>query len=442
MMDYGLGFRDMMPQKQLRNLIRFKFMKKIFAAAILMFLLPACSATFLRAAPEISSRLAAQDSDIPVPVPAPDPQALSYYRSGNVLWIINQARLILIPALFLFTGFSARIRNWAQKLGRRWFFVSYLIVFVGLNYLIDFPLSYYEGFLREHAYGLSNQSYQKWFSDSIIAMAVELLAGILFLWIPYRLFIKSPRRWWLYAGLLSVPFLFFAMLITPIWIDPMFNHYGPMKDKALESDILSLAKCAGIDGSRVYEVDKSMDTNAVNAYVTGFMGTKRIVLWDTILARLNPRELRVVMAHEMGHYVLHHIVYGILLGFVAVFCSLYIIYRFAGALIHRYKLRFGFDQLSDIASLPLLLLLAAIISFAVSPISMAFSRYLEREADRFALEITRDNHAAATAFVKLQKENLAIPRPGLLYKIWRASHPSIGERIDFSNEYRPWENGK
>jgi STE24 endopeptidase len=380
-------------------------------------------------------------SEAPVPVPAPDPQALSYYHSGNVLWIINQVWLILIPALFLFTGFSARIRNLAQRLGRRWFFVItlYLIVFVGLNYVIDFPLSYYEGFVREHAYGLSNQSFQKWFLDSMKSAAVELATGILFLWIPYLLLKKSPRRWWFYSGLLSAPFLFFAMLITPIWIDPLFNHFGPMKDKALESEILSLAKRAGIEGSRIFEVDKSVDTSAVNAYATGLMGTKRIVLWDTIIAQLNRRELLVVMAHEMGHYVLHHVAYGILAGFVAVFCSLYVMYRFAGALIRRYKQRFGFDQLSDIASLPLLLLLAGIISFTVSPLAMAFSRYQEHEADRFALEITRDNHAAATAFVKLQKENLAIPRPGLLYRIWRASHPSIGERIDFSNAYRPWE---
>jgi STE24 endopeptidase len=383
-------------------------------------------------------------SEVPVPVPDPDPLALSYYHSGNVLWIINQAWLILIPALFLFTGLSARIRNWAQRLGRGWFFVIalYLIVFAGLNYLIDLPLSYYEGFARQHAYGLSNQTFQKWFSDSIKSLAVELVAGISFLWIPYLLLKKSPRRWWLYSGLISAPFLFFAMLISPVWIDPLFNHFSPMKDKALESEILSLAKRAGIEGSRIYEVDKSVDTNAVNAYVTGLMGTKRIVLWDTIIARLNRRELLVVMAHEMGHYTLHHIAYGILLGFLGVFCSLYIVYGLAGGLIHRYKQRFGFDRLSDIASLPLLLMLVGIISLTGSPLAMAFSRYQEHEADRFALELTRDNHASATAFLKLQKENLAIPQPGLLYKIWRASHPSIGERIDFSNTYRPWETGR
>jgi STE24 endopeptidase len=422
-------------------------MKKLFFFSILILLTPAHDVRNLHASQEPTSGTllpsAVQDSGKRVSVPEPDAKAVSYYRSGNILWIINQTWGILIPALFLLTGFSARIRDWAQGLGRRWFFLIaiYWIIFAALNFLIQLPLSYYEEFTREHAYGLSNQTFHKWMSDSMMSLTVELITGIFLLWIPYWLLKKSPRRWWLYSGLLSVPFLFFAMLISPIWIDPLFNHFGPMKDKALEGEILSLARRSGIEGGRVYEVDKSIDTNAVNAYVTGFMGTKRIVLWDTIIAKLNRRELLVVMAHESGHYVLHHIVYGIAFAFLIILISLYITYRLAAMLMNHFKRGFGFDQLSDIASLPLLLFLAGVISLFVSPAMMAFSRYQEHEADRFALEITRDNYAAATTFVKLEKENLAIPRPGWLYRTWRASHPSIGERIEFCNEYRPWEKG-
>ena len=380
----------------------------------------------------------------PVPVPPPSEKAIRYYRSGNVLWIVDQIWGLLIPALFLFTGFSARIRTWAQKLGRKWFFIIgiYLVIFAALNFLIDLPLSYYEEFVREHAYGLSNQTIQKWWSDSLKSLMVGWIMGFLFLWVPYLLLKKSPRRWWLYTALLSIPFLFFVMLISPVWIAPLFNKFGPMKDKALEADILSLAQQAGIEGSRVYEVEKSVDTKAVNAYVTGFMNTKRIVLWDTIIAKLNRQELLVVMAHEMGHYVLNHVVQGIMFGFLLILFTLYLAYRLAGGFIERFKERFGFGQLSDIASLPLILLITGILSLAISPIALAYSRHQEHEADRFALEITRTSHAAAMAFVKLQEENLGVPRPGLLYKLWRASHPLIGERIDFCNEYRPWEKGE
>jgi STE24 endopeptidase len=419
-------------------------MKKIFIVFILIHLAPAHAsqkAFPLAATPQLE---AAQNPEGPVPVPAADAKAQRYYRSGNIFWIINQIWGLLIPALFLFSGFSARIRNWAQRLGRHWIFIIaiYWILLVALNFLIDLPLSYYEGFVRQHAYGLSNQTFYKWISDSLKSLMVDLAAGVLFLWIPYLLIKRSPRRWWLYCGLLAVPFIMFAVLINPVWIDPLFNHFGQMKDKALESDILSLAQSAGIEGGRVYEVDKSVDTNAVNAYVTGFMETKRIVLWDTLISKLNRRELLTVMAHEMGHYVLHHIVYGILFASILILLSLYILYQLAWAMMRRYKHRFGFDQLRDIASIPLILFLAALISLAVSPAAMAFSRHQEREADRFALEITRDNHAFALAFIKLQKENLSVPRHGWLYTLFRASHPSIGERIDFCNQYRPWEKGE
>jgi Zn-dependent protease with chaperone function len=257
---------------------------------------------------------AQEDDTSPVAVPEPSEKAMSYYRSGNVLWFVNLFWGLLIPALFLFTGFSARIRNWAQKFGRKWFFVIgiYFIIFSAINFVIDLPLSYYQGFVRQHAYDLSNQTFGKWFGDSLKALMVGCIIGVLFLWVPYLLLKKSPRRWWLYTGLLAVPFLFIGMLISPIWIDPLFNDFGPMKDKALEAKILALADKAGIEGSRVYEVNKSVDTKAVNAYVTGFINTKRIVLWDTIIAKLNEKELLFVMGHEMGHYVLGHVIKGIL----------------------------------------------------------------------------------------------------------------------------------
>jgi len=383
-------------------------------------------------------------ADPAVRVPEPGEKALQYYRSGNYLWMFNMLWGILVPAVILFTGFSARLRDWAQRIGKRWFFVIgvYVVLFSLVNFVIDLPLSYYQEYVRQHAYGLSNQTFAKWLSDSFKALGVAASGGILFMWIPFLLLKKSPRRWWLYTALLSVPFLLIVLLIGPVWIDPLFNDYGPMKDKELEREILRLAERAGIEGGRVFEVDKSVDTNAVNAYVTGFLGSKRIVLWDTILKKLDRREVLVVMGHEMGHYVLGHVRSAIAFAFAVILLSLYLAYRVAEGLVRRFSRRFGFDRLSDVAALPLLLLLVGLYSFAISPVTLAFSRYQEHEADRFALEITRDNHAAGNAFVKLQKENLGIPRPGLLYKLWRSSHPPIGERIDFCNAYRPWQQGK
>jgi Zn-dependent protease with chaperone function len=384
------------------------------------------------------------DDTGPVTVPEPSALAMRYYHTGNVLWIVRELWALAVPALFLFTGLSARIRNAARQVGRWWFptIILYFLAYAILTYLIDWPLNFYEGFLRQHAYGLSNQTLLKWLGDSLKGLLVTLVAGCLFLWVPYLLLRLSPRRWWLYTAILFVPFAFFVALVTPIWVEPLFNDFHEMKDKALEAKILSLAHRAKIEEDKVYEVDKSKDTKAVNAYVTGFLGTKRIVLWDTLLQKMDEREVLVVMGHEMGHYALNHIVQGILLASLPVLVGLYAVHFLSGVLIRRYKERFGFDRLADIASFPLLLMLGVGVSFVLTPVGLAFSRHVEHEADRFGLEITKDNHAAATAFVKLQRENLSNPWPGRVIKFLRASHPPLGERVEFANNYRPWEKGE
>jgi Zn-dependent protease with chaperone function len=409
-----------------------------FLFASLVVAQPTSPPTSPQPTPVVSS-----ESTAPVPVPEPSEKAWSYHRSGIAIWIFGTIWGLLIPALFLFTGFSARIRDWAQRLGKKWFFVIglYFAIFTIITFVIDFPLSYYIGYVREHQYGLSNQTFGKWFGDSLKSLALSLVFGFLFIWVPYLLLKKSPRRWWLYTGLLAIPFLILLILIQPIWIDPLFNQFGPMKNKALETKILNLADRAGIEGGRVYEVNKSEDTKALNAYVTGFGNTKRIVLWDTIIAKLDEDELLFVMGHEMGHYVLGHVWKSILFFSLMIIITLYAIHRTAGWLINKYRRRFGFSELSDIASLPLIILLFSLYFFLVTPIALTFTRYNEHESDRFGLEITQNNRAAATAFVKLQIENLAVPRPHWLIRLWQASHPTLGERIDFTNEYRPWEKG-
>lgn len=379
-----------------------------------------------------------------VPVPEPSEKAMQYYRSGNVLWLVNTIWGLLIPALFLFTGFSARMRDWVKKVNTNWFvvIVGYILLFLVFNYVIDFALSYYQGYVRPHAYGMSNQTFGKWFGDGLKNLMVGAIGGSLFLWVPYLLLKKSPNRWWLYTGLLMVPFLFLMMLLQPIFISPLFNEFGPMKDKELEKKILAIADRAGIEGSRVYEVNKSVDTKAVNAYVAGFMGTKRIVLWDTIIEKLDEDELLFVMGHEMGHYVLGHVIRTILILSLIMIVTLFAIHKVSAWVINKYQDRFGFTELSDIASLPLLILLFGLASFVITPIALGMSRANEHEADRFGLEITQTNYPAASAFAKLQEENLGNPRPGLLHVLWRGSHPSLGNRIDFCNSYRPWEEGK
>lgn len=385
-----------------------------------------------------------QIQNLPVAVPEPSEKAIAFYNSGVVLWIINNILGLLIPFLFLQTKLSAKIRDLAVKFSGKWVLtlVIYFIIFVILNYLVTLPLDFYQGFVRQHDYGLSNQTFARWFTNSLLEQIVALFIGCLFLWIPYLLLRNSPKRWWLYTSILLVPFYCFGILLSPVFIDPLFNNFGEMKNKALEKRILALAERAGIEESRVFVVDKSADTKALNAYVTGFMNTKRIVLWDTIIEKLDEEELLFVMGHEMGHYSLGHVWHGLTVLSILTFIFAFLVYKISAILIGKYGHNWGFSDLGDPAAMPLIILIVGFLFLVITPIGFAYTRYSEHESDRFGLEITRNNQACATSFVKLQTENLIIPRPNWLMKIVRSTHPPIGERIDFCNEYRPWEEGK
>jgi Zn-dependent protease with chaperone function len=375
-----------------------------------------------------------------VTVPEASELALRYYRSGNVIWVLEQALGLVLPALLLFTGWSARLRTFASGIARGHFYPTLVIYFALvalLLFVVQLPLTVYVGYVREHAYGLSTQRLPKFAVDELKGLLVGLVLGALILWVPYLLLKHSPARWWLWTGALALPFFALVLLITPVYIAPLFNKFGPMKDKALESQVLAVAAQAGVEGARVFEVNKSVDTEKVNAYVTGVGQTKRIVLWDTLLQRLTPDQTRFVVGHELGHYVLGHVWINIFVSWGLTLLGLLAVHRTSGVLLGRFGGRFGFTALCDPASLPLLMLLLSLFSFVIAPAALALSRHHEQQADRFGLDLTRDNHAAATAFVALQRQNLANPRPGLLYKIFRASHPPIGERVDFINAYRP-----
>ena len=379
-----------------------------------------------------------------VPIPEASDETLRFYKSGNLLWIVNTLWGLFVPALILFSGFSARLRNWARAVGRKWFFVigAYVALYFLVVYALELPLSYYQGFVRLHEYGLSNQSLGQWFGDSLKALMLTIVMGMMFLWVPYLLLKKSPRRWWLYTSVAAVPFLALVMLVQPILIAPLFDDFGPMKDKALETEILQLADRAGIDGGRVFEVNKSEDTEAVNAYVGGLLDSKRIVLWDTLLKKLDREQVLAVMGHEMGHFVLGHTWKLLALLCVLILAALYAVHRSLDFLTRRYQHRFGFSEPSDVASLPLLIVLLSVFFLVLQPLAFAYTRQIERESDRFGLEITRNNYAMASALARLQDENLAHPRPGLLYVLWRSWHPPIAERVEFANRYRPWANGE
>ena len=396
-----------------------------------------------RAPPPSASGQTAATPRGPVAVPEPSEKALRYYRSGNVIWAFEQTLGFVLPALLLFTGLSARIRTFAAGVAHDRFYPTLVVYFAVLSvllFVVQLPVSYYTEFVREHAYGLSTQKLGKWIGDELKGMALGILLGALVLWVPYLLLAHSPTRWWLWTGALSLPFFTLILLITPVFISPLFNKFGPMKDKAMEGEVLATAARAGVEGARVFEVDKSVDTEKVNAYVTGVGQTKRIVLWDTLLKRLNARQIKFVVGHELGHYVLGHVWTSILISSALTLLGLLGVHKTAD-LRHPLGGTFGFDKISDVASMPLLMLLLSLFAF-VTPAALAPAPPRARGRSVKARADPRQPRRGDVKFVSLQQQILAVPRPCWLYKFIRASHPPIGERgVDFINGYRPWATG-
>ena len=377
------------------------------------------------------------------PLPPAGDAALGYSRTNDLIWLVSTAIGLVFPALILFTGTSAKIRDLSQRIGKLWLptLAIYLAIYLALAWIVNLPLNWFDNFYVEHAYGLSNQSLGRWLRNSAIMIVLGLILFTVAFGLLYRFINWSPKRWWLWGAVTFVPVTLLLSIIQPIYIEPLFNRFEPVSDAAIESEIRALADRAGIGDADILEMNASADTESINAAVRGFLGTKRIVFYDTMMEKLDRDAVLFVMGHEIGHYVLNHRIQRILIGSVLVLAALWTLFRLSDKLITSFERRFGFSKLHDIASVPLFLVYIQLLSLVFLPVYAAFVRHTEHEADRFALEMTQDNVACAKVMIAGIEERLSSPRPGLMYRVWQASHPTIGDRYDFCVAYRPWETG-
>lgn len=363
-------------------------------------------------------------------------EAYSYRKSNLNIWAINLLFKFLIPILILTTGLSKRMELFAKGSGRGLFLTGliYVILFSLVDLALSLPTQYYSSFVIKHRYGLSNQSLIRFLELVLKSFTINTLALGLFIWFPYLLISRYPKRWWLYLGLIALPVAIFINFISPIYISPIFNKFTAIEDKELEGGIQGLLEKANIGDANIYQVDKSRDTKEMNAYMTGVFKSKRIVLWDTTINKLSKREVLSVTAHEIGHYVRGHIWKSLALGGLGVILLMYLIYRAANWILVQSNGSFGFTKLYNLASLPLLLLVLNFFIFFSSPISSYISRYMEREADAYELYLTEDREGAISTMEKLYQESLGLPRPSRLFKVWYHTHPTAEERIRFFKE--------
>ncbi len=411
----------------------------IFVALFLTF-----ESTGLAVSASVQGNFGASGQSEPVPVPTTSAEAMKFYITGNIAWAVETVWELAIPALILLTGAAARLQTLVNRLaaGRRARTGLYWLFFAFIFGAADFPVLFARNYLRMHWFGLSSQSFASWTGDLLKSFALGLALGGVCVWVGFYLIRRFPRRWWLAAGLAWLPALFLLVFLAPMLFEPLFNRFEPLQDKKLEARVLALAKSAGLGDTQVFQVNKSKQTTALNAYVSGLSGSARIVLWDTLFPQLTQEEILSVVAHEIGHRVLGHIFKTTLLAGFLTLLGLWGCQRAAEKFVARYGPRLRLTALTEPAVIPLFVLLLLVAQLLLTPVAFAWSRHAEAEADCFAVELTRDNHAGAMVELKLGLKNLANPRPGWWYMLLRATHPSNASRIEFFNNYKPWEKGE
>jgi len=295
------------------------------------------------------------------------------------------------------------------------------------------------------------QSWGSWFLDWTKGELITLVLGTFAIWVFYAVVRKSPQRWWLYFWLLSLPLIVMLIFVTPVVIDPMFNHFEPLEAKQpqLVPEIEKVVKRGGLDipRSRMFEMRASDKVTTLNAYVTGVGASKRVVVWDNTAREMTTPQTLFVFGHEQGHYVLHHMWKGIAFFALLFLVLLYLGYRAINWILARCGEKWDVRAVGDWASFPVLLLLFSLFGFFVQPMASGFSRWMEHDADIYGLEITHginadSSQAAAQAFQALGEKGLVYPNPSDLEIFWVYGHPAIRDRVQFALHYRPWEEGK
>lgn len=367
-----------------------------------------------------------------------------FYRIKCVLSFLNLALSIFIPWILLFSGFSKSLEEFSVSHGGKWYisFLIYSSIFIITYFLISIPIDFYSGYTLKHVYGLSNQSILRWLQNYTLDTGTYIVGAALFLWIPFAFMKKSPKRWWFYTSLIMMPILYFSFMLEPVLIEPMYNDFKPLANKELDQRLTMLTKKVGINNCTLLQVDASRDTTTMNAYMTGVGKTKRIVIWDNTIKKLDESEIEFIAAHEIGHYVLGHVWKSMVLSFAAILITLYIVSVFTDEFIARCGKKLRINKLGSLALLPLFILIINITMLITVPASNAVSRYMETSADTFALELTKDNSAAISSFEKMTKDSITLKNPGIIYKFWNYDHPTMGERIEFCKNYKPWESNE
>ncbi len=349
-------------------------------------------------------------------------RAAAYQQAGLVIFMLQQILILIFLAAVLCIAmrhFQAAPRpSLAAAAG-------YIFAFLILQQLLSLPLDFYRGYIVERRFALSVQTAVSWFGDYGKSVMIGLLLSAVALIGFYFLITRRPLHWWFPAGVLFSLFLLLSAYLYPLLVEPLFYRFTPLDDEPLHQGIPALAGRAGIEVDRVLVADAGRRTRKANAYFSGLGGTKRIVVYDTLLENFTSEEVLAVIAHEIGHWRHRHLWREIIISAAASFLALYALYL----LLQRMGLH------ADFRALPAALLFFALLSQVAAPVQCAYSRSLEREADRTAFSLIGDAAPFVSLYRKLALSNLSVVQPHPLLKAALYTHPPLVERIDAAKRY-------
>jgi Zn-dependent protease with chaperone function len=361
----------------------------------------------------------------------PDKRARSdaYFEGGYWLILWDFLYGAAVALLLLQTGWSANMRNLAERMARFRPLQTaiYWVEFLLITSIIQFPLTVYEGYVREHKYGLARQTFGPWMRDQVVGLAVGLVLGGILIMLLFAIVRRLGRTWWVWGAVVSIIFLAFTFMIGPVYVAPLFNTYTKLQDAKIKESILSMARANGIPATEVYQVDASRQTTRVSANVSGFLGTERITLNDNLLRRCTPAEIQAVMGHEMGHYVLNHVYKDVVFFALVILVGFWFLNWGINCSLARWGERWGVRGITDTAVLPLATLVLAIFLFVLTPVINSQIRTEEYEADIFGLNASHQPDGEAEVDLKLGEYRKL--DPGRLEEIIFFDHPSGRTRI-------------
>jgi STE24 endopeptidase len=361
--------------------------------------------------------------------PEKQKRAKQYARINRRLMVLDLAISGIYMIAWLVFGWSqALVSRLLQFTSNDWLLVFlYILVIGGILFVINLPLSFYQGYTLPHKYDLSTQTIGGWVSDQVKGIAVGGVLGMIVLEIIYAILRLSPTLWWLWAGVILLIFNVLLANLAPTLLMPLFNKFIPLGDDHAElaDRLMTLAKRSGTYIKGVFKFDMSKRTKQANAGLTGLGNTRRIIIGDTLLNEFTVDEIETVMAHELGHQVNMDIPMGIIFGSITTMVGLYL-----ASLGLEWGVRvFGFSGPSDIAAFPLFVIVVGLYSLITMPLENGFSRWREKTADEYALSLTHNGTAYASALKRLANQNLSDAEPEAWVEWLLYSHPALGKRI-------------